>query len=83
MSWVEVYEYDLGFCLLWALITIIENEQGRIGAEHKKKTRRVQSRKESVSMGTLTVKGAMQVLNFPNLFTLLGTAKILVKCEQH
>lgn len=37
MSWVEVYEYDLGFCLLWALITIIGNEQGRIGAQHKKR----------------------------------------------
>ncbi len=70
MGWVEIYEYDLGFCNLHILIEVHPNEN-----DFDDRYRMVAhwinwgKKKKKPSIEVLTFKGTIHMLKYLNLFT--------------
>jgi hypothetical protein len=83
MGWVEIYEYDLGFCNLRLLIELHPNENDFddryiLGAYWI-------NWKKNPSIEALTFEGTIHILNYLNLFNRfkISIAKELVKGGKH
>jgi hypothetical protein len=69
MGWVEVYEYDLGFCIIRTLVQTSPKENNY---NSKYIMGPYWIEKKNPSLEALTMEGMMKIIKYPNLFHLGG-----------